>query len=177
MSNDRQSPSFFTGVLTGVVLTIPLVVVLWLASGLAGLPFVPFDVFDWVARTLPGPLITFGIDTMVAGLTTIGAGDISQAAKTAEQILAVAGLVATGAAAAGVLFVVLRRSGGRQAAVSSSGVAAWSDFLRSRDALGGLLIGLIIALPPRARSRAPSGSSCRSSPGVCWSGGLAATWR
>jgi len=146
MVDDRRSPGFFTGALTGVVLTIPFIVVLWLASGLAGLPFVPFDVFDWVARTLPGPLITFGIDTMVAGLRSVGAGDISQAAKTAEQILAIAGMVATGTAAAGVLFVALRRVGAHPAGSPFRAGTRWA-FMRSRNAIGGLLTGLVIAVP------------------------------
>lgn len=146
MVDDRRSPGFFTGALTGVVLTIPFIVVLWLASGLAGLPFVPFDVFDWVARTLPGPLITFGIDTMVAGLRTVGAADISQAAKTAEQIVAITGMVATGAAATGVLFVALQRAGVRNADSPFRAGSRWA-FLRSRSSIGGLFTGLVIAVP------------------------------
>jgi hypothetical protein len=30
----------------------------------AGLPFVPFDTFDWLTRVLPGRLMAFGIGTM-----------------------------------------------------------------------------------------------------------------
>jgi hypothetical protein len=32
-----------------------------LAWKVAGLPFVPFDVFDWMTRILPGQVLAFGI--------------------------------------------------------------------------------------------------------------------
>lgn len=129
MADARSSPGFFTGLLAGALLTIPLVVLFWLGSGLAGLPFVPFDVFDWTARVLPGPLITFGIDTMVGAIRSLGIGDISQAAKTSEQIFAVAGLLITGTLAGGVVFA-LPRSAGRRAVPAA-----------------GLIAGLVIGIP------------------------------
>jgi hypothetical protein len=43
----------------------PLVALFYMAWRLAGLPFVAFDIFDWLTRTLPGPVVTFGIDTIV----------------------------------------------------------------------------------------------------------------
>lgn len=146
MSTDRSTSGFLIGALAGVLLTVPLVAFFWLGSVLAGLPFVPFDVFDGFARTLPGPLITFGIDTMVSGIRAIGVGDISQAAKTAEQTLAVAGLLLTGTFAGGVLFAVRRSAGGP---VRSAREAAGSvrRFLRSADALAGLLLGVVIGVP------------------------------
>jgi hypothetical protein len=43
-----------------------LIAVSYLGWKLFGLPFVPFQVFDWVARKLPGSIVTFGIDALVA---------------------------------------------------------------------------------------------------------------
>ena len=54
----------------------------------AGLPFTPFDLFDWLTRVLPGSLIAFGIGTMVAVIRALHLGPISGTAKLAEQAMA-----------------------------------------------------------------------------------------
>jgi DMSO/TMAO reductase YedYZ molybdopterin-dependent catalytic subunit len=54
----------------------------------AGLPFPPFDLFDWLARVLPGEVLTAGIDALVSLITRLELGPTSEVAKTAEQILA-----------------------------------------------------------------------------------------
>lgn len=48
-----------------VTITAALIGIFFAGWKLAGLPFVPFDVFDWLARVLPGRVIAFGIGTMV----------------------------------------------------------------------------------------------------------------
>jgi DMSO/TMAO reductase YedYZ molybdopterin-dependent catalytic subunit len=96
------------GALTGALLTAPLLVALQLGRQLAGLAFPPFDLFDWTARRLPGPLITFGIDSMVTAIRALRLGEISDAAKIAEQTLAVANSLLIGAGAGAVLFGLLR---------------------------------------------------------------------
>ena len=103
-----QSPGVLAGALTGVMLTAPLLIALLLGHQLAGLAFPPFDLFDWTARRIPGPLITFGIDTMVAAIRALGLGEISNAAKTGEQTMAVTGSLLIGAGAGAVFFGVLR---------------------------------------------------------------------
>ena len=87
------------GALTGVFLTAPLIAILYLVDKWIDLSFPPFDTFDWVARILPGPMVTFGIDLMVDTLMAVGLS-VKDFAKTAEQIMAVmiflgAGVVAT----------------------------------------------------------------------------------
>ena len=42
------------GILVGALLSAPLVAAFYLGWKLGGLPFVPFDLFDWIARELPG---------------------------------------------------------------------------------------------------------------------------
>ena len=76
------------GALAGGLLTAPLVGILYLVDKLAGLPFVPYALFDWIARVLPGPLVTFGIDLMIDGLLLLGLS-VAAAAKTGEQAAAI----------------------------------------------------------------------------------------
>lgn len=54
----------------------------------AGLPFPPFDLFDWLARTLPGRLVTVGIDGLVAVVRGLDLGPTDQVAKLIEQLMA-----------------------------------------------------------------------------------------
>jgi DMSO/TMAO reductase YedYZ molybdopterin-dependent catalytic subunit len=64
---------------------------LWyLGEQLAGLPFVPFDIFDWLARILPGDVITLGIDTIVRTIDALNLGSTSTAAKAIEQLQGIA---------------------------------------------------------------------------------------
>jgi DMSO/TMAO reductase YedYZ molybdopterin-dependent catalytic subunit len=82
---------------------------LWyLGEQLAGLPFVPFDIFDWLARILPGDVITLGIDTIVRTIDALNLGSTSAAAKTIEQLQAIA-LVLGGAVILGVVAAWLLR--------------------------------------------------------------------
>jgi DMSO/TMAO reductase YedYZ molybdopterin-dependent catalytic subunit len=97
-----------TGALVGIVLTAPMAAVFYLAWKLAGLSFVPFDAFDWVARTLPGSLITFGIDVMVQMIRALHLGRTSDVAKSLEQFLALAAFCIAGAVAGAVLFAIWR---------------------------------------------------------------------
>ena len=76
-----------TGILVGALLAAALMSVMYLANQLAGLPFAPFALFDWVTRVLPGPLVTFGIDTMISVLRGIGV-NVADTAKTAERVIA-----------------------------------------------------------------------------------------
>ena len=60
----RRQPLRY-GALLGGVTTLALVALFFLGEQFAGLPFVPFDLFDWLARVLPGDVITLGIDGIV----------------------------------------------------------------------------------------------------------------
>ena len=94
------------GALTGGLLTAPLIGLMYLANQLAGLPFVPFDLFDWVTRVLPGPLITFGIDRMIDLILLFGL-DVADVAKTAEQAMAILQFFVIGVIAGVVFFAIL----------------------------------------------------------------------
>ena len=95
------------GALAGGLLTPPLVGLMYLLDPLAGMPFVPFALFDWITRVLPGPVVTFGIDLMIEGMLLVGMS-VAAAAKTAEQIGAILLFFFLGVAAATLYFAILR---------------------------------------------------------------------
>ena len=98
------------GALVGALLSAPLVATSYLGWKLGGLPFVPFDLFDWIARELPGSVVTIGIDSTVTILRALHVGSTAAAAKTAEQAMAIAVFFAAGVVSGSVLFGVLRLS-------------------------------------------------------------------
>jgi hypothetical protein len=51
-----QPRRFFWGLLAGLLVTAPLLAIFYLAHNTTHLPLVQFDVFDWLARVLPGQL-------------------------------------------------------------------------------------------------------------------------
>ena len=93
--------SFGTGALAGALLTGALIGVMYFADQLAGLPFIPFDLFDWIARVLPGAVVTFGIDLMIDAMRLVG---MSVAAKRQD-----------GGEGYGDSAILRRRRGGRGA--------------------------------------------------------------
>lgn len=137
-----RRPGFLSGAWVGALLTAALTGVLFAAGGLAGGPFVPFDLFDWLARVLPGPVVTFGIDTMVDAIVLLNLGSVSEVAKTAEQVLALVIFLLGGASIGGATFAVLSRRGGaslRPAATTGAlvGVLAFLVGLRVNPAVQG----------------------------------------
>ena len=145
------------GVLCGALVTIALTAVLYLANQLAGTPFVPYDLFDWMARVLPGAIVTFGIDLMIDVLRAL---DVSVAgtAKTAERVMAVGQFLLLGTAA-GVLFFVIARLRGA-----------------SPDVVTGIVAAALIGLPMIAISIAIGGSTLQPVLVVLWLAVAFAAW-
>ena len=104
-----RRPSIAFGVLLGAVTSLPVMAVAYLGQIVLNLPFPPFDVFDWMARVLPGPLVTFGIDSMVAVIRGLNLGQISNLAKAGEQAMAIANFILLSAVLGGVLSWFVRR--------------------------------------------------------------------
>lgn len=105
-----SKPGLVTGALVGLMLTIALVAIFYVANALVGTPFVPFDVLDWMTRNLPGGLITFGIETIVNIITTFNLGNIDVIAKPIEQIvLGIGGMVITGTILSAVFFYLMNQ--------------------------------------------------------------------
>jgi DMSO/TMAO reductase YedYZ molybdopterin-dependent catalytic subunit len=106
-------PGIVVGALCGALVTAALIASLFLAYALAGLPFVPFQIFDRAARTLPGSVIRFGIDTMVSVIRGLRIGETSSVAKTAEQAMAIVGCLVVGTLAGALLFAIWWPQAGR----------------------------------------------------------------
>jgi DMSO/TMAO reductase YedYZ molybdopterin-dependent catalytic subunit len=124
----NKLPALKSGLLVGVLLTVPLIALFFLGDAAFGLPLAPFDLFEWLTRVLPGPLVTFGIDLMVDVLGLIGL-DVADTAKTAEQIMAVGMFFTLGLVAVTAFFVVR------------------AQFGEQDDDWPGLLLGLVVGLP------------------------------
>jgi len=97
----------------GALSALALIGLLALGDRALGFPFVPFDIFDWMSRTLPGGLIRFVIHSMVAIIVFLQdflpIGDISTASKLAEQSIAILQLVLGGAILGGLLAWIRRK--------------------------------------------------------------------
>ena len=96
------------GSLAGVLLVAPMIAIMYVADKWIDLSFPPFDVFDWIARILPGSVITFGIDLMIDVLRLIGVS-VADTAKTAEQAIAILLFLAGGVVATIVVFALVEQ--------------------------------------------------------------------
>jgi hypothetical protein len=104
-----------TGALVAALLTASLISVLYLGWKVAGLPFVPFDFFDWMTRILPGQVLAAGIAAMVTVIRTLNIGPTAATAKTAEHTMAIASIFFAGVIAGTILFCIIRALRGRYA--------------------------------------------------------------
>ncbi|UYN90604.1 MAG: molybdopterin-dependent oxidoreductase [Anaerolineales bacterium] len=114
MQSFQDRSSVWAGAFFGALTTAALTGVLALAEPLLGTPFLPFDIFDVMARVLPGGLIRFVIENMVAVIQFLQRflpiGDTSTAAKLAEQSIAVLQFIVAGAAFGALLAWLQRKS-------------------------------------------------------------------
>ncbi len=101
-------PSLLGGLGLGLLTGLSALAMLYLGERAAGLPYVPFVLFEWLTRVLPGALVTAGIEAMVGVIEGIGVGPTSEVAKIAEMALAVA-LLLGGAAAFGLVLALAAR--------------------------------------------------------------------
>jgi DMSO/TMAO reductase YedYZ molybdopterin-dependent catalytic subunit len=91
------------------LVTVPLTAVFFLANRLAGLPFVPYDLFDFVSKLLPGDVVRTTIETMVKVIRGLNLGETSSTAKSVEQLIGLGQFIVFGIVAGAVLFAVIRR--------------------------------------------------------------------
>ena len=128
------------GALTGCLLTAALTAVSYFGWKLLRLPFLPFQAFDWMVRKLPGSIVTFSIDVLVAIIRALSLGSTAEAAKTAEQIIAIAIFIGAGAVIGAAFFVVLRR---------------WEKSALICGPILGAVFGLAVSLINRGLDRPP----------------------
>lgn len=137
------------GILLGVLLAAPLTALMFLGKQLFNLYFVPFDLFNWATRLLPGPIVTFGIDTMIAILRILNI-NVAQSAKAAEQMMAVIGFFVLTVVVGAVAHIILSR--------------------RSEEpkTSSGLLVGALFGLPMFAISVGVGNSSVHPIINILW---------
>lgn len=104
-----KGPSLPLGALLGFITTLPLMGLSYLGERTASLPFVPFDVFDWLARALPGSLVIRSVEGMVGVITALGLGSISSTAKHLEQLQSLVLVAVAGILVGLALALALRR--------------------------------------------------------------------
>ncbi len=109
MGNVVRKPTIASGALAGLLLTAPLIAVLYLANRLAGLAFPPFDAFDWLRDKVPGGFLNAGIEALARTLSALGLS-LRATSKPAEIILVLGLFLAMGVIAGMILFAVLRRA-------------------------------------------------------------------
>ena len=113
--NAAKDTGVGAGLFVAAMVTATLIAILYFGWTVIGLPFAPFDLFDWMTRVLPGRVITFGIHTMVAVIRGLHLGPTATTAKMAEQAMGIIGLFLTGLVAGWLLFTVVRALRGRYA--------------------------------------------------------------
>ncbi len=96
----------FVGLAAGALASAGLLGLLALGARL-GLPMVPFAVFEWLIRVLPGRLVIFGLETTLRVLEGLGL-NIKNTAKVTEEALALTSLFAAGALAGLLYFALVR---------------------------------------------------------------------
>jgi DMSO/TMAO reductase YedYZ molybdopterin-dependent catalytic subunit len=114
--------------LTSMV-TAALVGIFFAGWKIAGLPFVPFDSFDWLTRVLPGRVLGFGIGIMVDAIRSLHLGPTSETAKTVEHAIAITGLFVMGIVGEAILFSILRTR------------------RKVHPVFSGLVLGIVVAVP------------------------------
>ncbi len=146
-----------TGVLVGALLTAALMGIMYLGRQLFGFPFVPYELFNWVARVLPGDLVTFGIDLMIDTMLFLGIS-VVDSAKTAERAMAIIQFLLGGALAGLVYFAVMKA---RQLKASH---------------LSGLIMGALYGLPMIAISLVITQSTVSLLVNFLWLAALFLLW-
>lgn len=75
--------------LLGGITALVIVGLFYFGNHFLELPFLPFDIFDWMARVFPGFLINFVIDLMVNVISIFHLGPTASSAKLIEQGIAI----------------------------------------------------------------------------------------
>ncbi len=145
------------GALGGILISIPLMGIMFLGQQAFGASFPPFDLFTWVSKVLPGAVITFGIDRMIDGLRLLGL-NVASAAKTGERLMALALFAAQGALWGAVYFMLV---GGTK--------------IKNHPAAG-LVFGLVSGAPVILISATQSDSTLALSAHLGWMVVLSLAW-
>jgi DMSO/TMAO reductase YedYZ molybdopterin-dependent catalytic subunit len=128
-----------TGLAAGALLSAALLAVSVVGSHFSA-PSIPYSVFEWFTRELPGRLVIFGLETTLRVLEALGL-NIKDTGKAVEIALALTGLLVSGAVA-GLLFFVLVTSDDRRRVMRAGEILG--------AALGVVCFALALAVSPPA---------------------------
>ncbi len=144
---NNRKPSLWLAAVLGALTSLPVIALSYLGSQFAGLPFIPFDLFDWLARVTPGNIITVGIDSMVNFIRLFNLGPTAATAKTLEQTTGILIVIAAGAVAGLVIALLLQRTSWEGATIGVwLGVLAFIVMTvveLSLNAVASVLLGLL----------------------------------
>lgn len=129
----RNKPSILTGALIGLLIAPPLIVLFALGNAVLGLPFIPFDLFDWLVPVLPADLLNTGKEAMIAVITGLGLGRLDTTAKIAEQAMGIGIVILLSVVASALFFAVMNAIRRSDDAMPSS--------------LPGIILSLIVGVP------------------------------
>jgi DMSO/TMAO reductase YedYZ molybdopterin-dependent catalytic subunit len=146
MKVEGRGGSLWMGALLGALTSLPVMGVSYLAERLLQVPFVPFDVFDWMARILPGQVITTTIDLMVAVIRGLNLGPTAATAKLAEQAQAIGIFIVTGAVVGAALAWYGQRSPGSTTAGWVAGAILLVGMIPVEATLGFPQAGVVVSL-------------------------------
>lgn len=161
----RTKTALLTGAGVSLLLAAALLAWLFFGARVLGTPLPAYDGFDLLARTLPGGLLTFGIDLMVDTIRALNLGPTDDTAKLAEQVMAIV-LFGVLAVVVGTVYFALARR-----------VLAKSVSLRRDSLISGLVLGAVFGLPIMAVSAALN-QTATASPAlsIVWLLALFAVW-
>lgn len=114
-----------TGAILGFLLGLPWLAAMALAAQLTGLPYAPFELFEWLTRLLPGELVTSGIEGLIRLIGALNLGQTAQAGKNIEILMAY-----------GLFLVLLAGLGGVTGLLVNTWHASWKVI--------GLFVGAIL---------------------------------
>jgi hypothetical protein len=73
-----------SGITVGFLISLPWLTLMYTGQQLAGLPLVPFDLFEFLSRSLPGGIVSLGIEWLIQFASFIGLGQTSSVGKAVE---------------------------------------------------------------------------------------------
>jgi DMSO/TMAO reductase YedYZ molybdopterin-dependent catalytic subunit len=100
---EMRTMNVWLGGLLGGISALVIVSLNYLFNQLFGLPRFAYYIFDWMARILPGGLITFTIDSIVKVIRAFNLGPTSVISKIAEQGIAILIFLLMGVVFGGIL--------------------------------------------------------------------------
>jgi len=139
--------TLLTGALIGLVTSLVMMATSYLGSILLGLPFLPFDLFDWMTRVLPGAIIKPVLESMIFLISSMNIGPTDTTAKLAEQIQALGLVALTGIAFGLVLdWVGMKRRTWLEGAGLAGGAILWIGIVVVEVSLPPTASGLFLSL-------------------------------